>query len=350
MPFARPTLAELTDRVQQDFLSRLNLVAPVLRRSMVYVLSRVLAGAAHLLHGHLEYLSKQAFPDQSDTDFLVRQAGLFGLSRKPASFATGDVTFTGTNGVAIPLGTVLVRSDGARYETVEDAVVAAGTATVPVLSVLAGADQACDAGVELTCESPIASVDATATVAAGGLAGAADEETDAALRARLLDRLRSPPQGGAAADYIAWALEVPGVTRAWVYPLEDGPGTVVVRFVRDDDASIIPDVGEVGTVQAYIDERRPVTAQVTVEAPVASPIAYTISITPDTAATRAAVEAELVDMLRRDAKPGGTIFKSQIDVAVGVAEGVNDFTVSVPAGDVVHDPGELATHGAITWA
>lgn len=350
MAFTRPTLSELVDRTQNDFLSRLtDLKAPILRRAMVHVLARVVAGAAHMLHGHLEFLSRQVFPDQSDTDFLVRQAGIFGLSRKAATFATGDVTVTGTNGTLIPLGSILLRSDGARFETVEEATIAAGTATVPVLSELAGADQACDAGVELDFESPIAGVDATATVAAGGLAGAADEETDAALRTRLLDRLRSPPQGGAAADYVAWALEVAGVTRAWVYPLEDGAGTVTVRFVRDDDASIIPDAGEVGTVQAYIDERRPVTATVTVEAPVAVAIDYTISVTPDTAATRAAVEAELVDLLRRDAKPGGTIFRSQIDVAVGVAEGVTDFTVSVPAGDVVHAPGEIATHGSISW-
>jgi uncharacterized phage protein gp47/JayE len=196
----------------------------------------------------------------------------------------------------------------------------------------------------------VAGVNSTATVASGAIVNGSDEETDAQLRARLLERMRTPPHGGAAADYIAWALEVQGVTRAWVYPLEGGPGTVTVRFVRDDDAPIIPDTGEVAAVQAHLDEVRPVTATLTVAAPTAVPLNYTISITPDTAAIRAAVEAELVDLLRRDAKPGGSILKSQIEVAVGVAEGVKDFTVSVPAGDVVHSTGQLATHGVITWA
>jgi uncharacterized phage protein gp47/JayE len=349
MAFTRPTLTELVDRITQDFVSRLSLVAPILRRSMVYVLARVVAGAAHLLHGHLEFLSRQVFPDLSEGDYLVRQAALFGLARKEAQFASGPVSLTGTDGSAVPLGSILLRSDGAQFETVEDATIAAGVATVTVMAVLAGSAGNCGAGVVLTFESPVAGVSSTAAVASATISNGSEEETDALLRARLLERMRTPPHGGSAADYVAWALEVAGVTRAWVYPLEGGPGTVTVRFVRDNDASIIPDAGEVTAVQAHIDQVSPVTAVVTVAAPTASPIAYTISITPDTAATRAAVEAELVDLLRRDAAPGGAILRSQIDVAIGVAEGVRDFTVTVPAADVTHTAGQIATQGVITW-
>lgn len=350
MAFQRPTLTELVDRIQQDFVSRLSLVAPVLRRSMVYVLARVIAGAAHLLHGHLEFLSRQVFPDLSEGDYLARQAALFGLARREAQFASGPVSLTGINGSAVPLGTILLRSDGAKFETVEDATIAAGVATVTVMALLAGSAGNAGAGTALTFESPVAGVSSSAVVAAGAIVNGSEEETDAALRARLLDRMRAPPHGGNAADYVAWALEVQGVTRAWVYPLEGGPGTVTVRFVRDDDASIIPDAGEVTAVQAHLDQVAPVTAAVTVAAPTAVPINYTISVTPDTSAIRVAVEAELVDLLRRDARPGGAILRSQIDVAIGVAEGVKDFTISVPAGDVVHASGQIASHGVITWA
>ena len=58
-----------------------------------------------------------------------------------------------------------------------------------------------------------------------GIAGGADEQSDLLLLQRVLARLRQPPHGGADFDYIRWALEVPGVTRAWVYPLELGAGT-----------------------------------------------------------------------------------------------------------------------------
>lgn len=352
MAFARPTLPELIDRIQQDLTTRLALAGAVLRRSVVAVLSRVLAGAAHLLHGHLDYLSKQLFPDTSDADFLERQAGVFGLSRIAATYAAGNVTFTGTNGTLIPAGTTLLRADGAAYTTTAPATIATGTATAAVTAAAAGMSANADVGVQLSFESSIAGVNAAATVASGGLTGGTDEETDDGLRVRLLTRMQQPPQGGSEADYITWAKEVAGVTRAWVYPLELGAGTVTVRFVRDGDgtgAAIIPDAGEVSAVLAYIAARRPVTAAVTVVAPIATSLNLTIHISPDTSTIRAAVQAELEDLLAREGEPGATLLVSQIRLAVGVAEGVEDYNVTVPAADVTYTTGQLPTLGVITW-
>lgn len=349
MPFNRPTLPQLVDRIQQDFVSKLQLVSPLLRRSVVYVFGRVVAGAAHMLHGHLEYLSHQIFPDQSDDAFLVRQAAIFGLSKTPATFAQGNIVCTGTNGTLIPATTLWQRSDGVEYSVDADTTIASGTATVAVTAVLAGAAGSTDPFVDLSIESPIAGVNATASVDSGGLNGSDQESTDG-LRSRLLTRLQEPPHGGDADDYVAWALEVSGVTRAWVYPLENGAGTVVVRFVRDNDSgSIFPDSGEVSDVQTFIDSVAPVTAIVTVEAPVGDVLNYTISITPDTADTRAAVTAALIDMHRRDAQPGVPTRVSRIEVAIGTAAGIEDFTLTSPSSDVSHATGHMAQQGTITW-
>jgi uncharacterized phage protein gp47/JayE len=259
MSFVRPTLTEIVDRVQQDFTSRLELVAPILRRSLTYVFSRVIAGAAHLLHGHLDYLSRQVFPDLSDREYLIRQAALYDLSLKPAEFANGAITFTGVDGSVVAAGTKLTRADGLEYETDADVTIAGGVGVVGVDALTAGQDGNCDAGVALSLESPIAGVNASATVGGAGIVNGSDEEDLEDFRARVIARMQSPPHGGAAADYIAWAREVGGVTRAWCYPLEGGPGTVTVRFVRDDDVSLIPDAGEVAAVQAHIDEVAPVS-------------------------------------------------------------------------------------------
>ena len=110
----------------------------------------------------------------------------------------------------------------------------------------------------------------------------------------MLARIQQPPHGGASYDYTTWALEVSGVTRAWVYPQELGLGTVTVRFVRDFDATPIPYAGEVAAVQAYIDARRPVTALVTVVAPAAVPINFQIQgLTPSNATVQAAGSATI---------------------------------------------------------
>lgn len=349
MAFTRPTLTELVDRIQQDFVSRLSLVGAVLRRSVVYVLSRVLAGAAHMLHGHLDYLSRQLFPDTQQSAYLIRFGALFGLTPTAAAFATGNVSVTGTNGSVIRVGTLLQRADGTEYSVTVEQTISGGIATAPVIAVTADEDSDCDEGVVLNFESPIAGVDAASTVATDGLSGGSDGETEEEFRTRILERMRNPPQGGSAADYTAWAKGVSGVTRVWPVPLGLGAGTVVVRFVRDDDLSLIPDAGEVTAVQTYIDALKPAHATVTVVAPVASPLALTLHISPDTSDIRAAVSAQLTDLLYRDAEPGGTIQLSDIRTAIGNAAGLDDYTLSSPVADVTHTTGQLATLGVITY-
>lgn len=348
--FSRPTLQTLINRARADVQSRLS-VEELLRRNDPDVLAVVLAGTAHGLYGYLDWQSRQFLPDTADSEMLDRIASLWlDQPRKPAAAATGNITLTGTSGSVVPSGTSLVRSNGLAYVTTAEATLAGGTATVAVQASTTGADTVAPEGETLNFVSPIVGVNSTATVAVGALVGAADIESDSALRARVLARIKDPPHGGAAFDYETWALEVAGVTRAWVYPLELGPGTVTVRFVRDDDASLIPDAGEVAAVQAYIDALRPVTAQVTVVAPVAVPLNFTLLVVPNTAAVKAAVEAELRALLQREAEPGGTILISHIREAISIATGETNHTLTTPAADVTHTTGQMATMGTITWA
>jgi uncharacterized phage protein gp47/JayE len=348
MPFSRPSLAELVTRTQQDLVSRLGLTGDVLRRSVVSVLARVLSGAVHMLHGHLEYLGVQLFPDTSDREFLLRQASVYGLSPTPADFARGTVTVTGTNGAVLPAGAVLLRADGMEYTTDADATAALGVATAQVTATLAGAAGTLSAGLVLTLQSPAPGLATVATVTASTYDGV-DEESTEALRMRLLERLRQQPQGGAAPDYVAWAKGVPGVTRVWVSPLALGVGTVVLRFARDNDASLIPDSAEVAAVQAYVDARRPVTAAVTVMAPTSAPLNLTLAVVPNTVAVRDAVAAELRDMLERTAAPGAAVLLSSIRTAIGVAEGLTDYTLTSPTGNFVPPAGGLPVLGTLTW-
>lgn len=349
MPFSRPTLQELINRTSADAVARLGL-EELLRRDDMQVLTRVLSGASHSLHGHVAWLAEQIIIDTAEAEYLARWANIWGVDRKPAAAAVGNVTLNGSNGIVIPAGTALVRTDGAEYTTNAEATIAGGTATVAVTASVAGAAGNALASTALNLVSPITGVNSQVTVASGGLTGGADTETDDALRARLLARIQAPPHGGAKADYIAWALEVAGVTRAWVYPGELGLGTVTVRFVRDDDASIIPDAAEVQSVQAYLDALRPVTAALTVVAPVAVPLNLTIQLTPNTSTVQAAVLAEIKDLLRRAAEPGGTILISHIREAISLAAGETDHVLTVPAADVTHTVGQIATMGTITWA
>ncbi len=138
MSFQRPTLAEIVTRVQADFVSRLGLVGAVLRRSMVYILARVVAGAVHMLHGHLDFLGRQIFPDLSEAEFLVRQASLYGITKTSPSFAEAEILITGTDGTVIPEGTTFTRADGTEYETTAEVVISGTDIDATVIAVLAG--------------------------------------------------------------------------------------------------------------------------------------------------------------------------------------------------------------------
>ena len=349
MPFSRPTLQTLIDRVIADFESRLPGADARLRRSNLNVLSRIHASAAHSLYGFLDWISRQVFPDTAEAENLERWATVWGVQRRAAAFAIGQATATGTNGTVIPAATRFKRADGIEYETDTEITVIGGTATVALTAIVAGQNGNASANTALTLVTPIAGLNAAATVSAGGITSGADTETDASLRARLLKRIQQPPHGGAKHDYEAWGLEVPGVTRVWVYPGELGDGTVTVRFVRDDDASIIPDAAEVQAVQVHIDLVRPVTANVTVVAPIAVPLNFTIQLTPNTQAVRDSVTAELADLIRRESELAGTILLSHIREAISIASGETNHVLSAPAADVTHTTGQMATTGVITW-
>lgn len=348
MSFYRPTLSDLIARAQADIDAALPGADSRVRRNVLNVLARAHAGAMHGAYGMIDRAAR-FLPDVAESDMLVRWAAAFGLTRKAAEPASGTATLTGTNGVTVATGAILVRADGARYVTTGDATIASGAAAAPIEAEEAGVAGLMDEGQTLTFMSPVAGVNAVATVAAGGIAGGAEEEGDEDLRARLLERMRSQPAGGKAADYVRWAKEVAGVTRAWVYGNWDGLGTVKLLFVMDGREDIIPAGGDVALVAAKIGSERPVTAEVTVAAPVADPLDFAITLTPDTPAVRAAVEAELRDLIAREAEPGGTVLISHIREAISIAAGETDHVLTSPTANMTAAAGEIITMGAITW-
>lgn len=361
MSFNRPTLPELKSRAAADLNAGLSGSDALLRRSNTNVLATVHAGGNHGLYGRLDYLADQLMPDTAEAEYLERWAGLWGVFRKAAAKAVGPATITGNNGTPIPAATVLQRQDGVIYTTVADSVIAAGTATLNLIAEDAGVVGNAAAGSQLTLVSPIDGINSAAVTAAGGILGGIDIESDKNLLMRLLKRIQYPPHGGADFDYVDWALEVAGVTRAWSLPNWLGVGTIGVTFVLDDQAdSIIPSPAKVAEVAAYIDRHddpatgkkvgRPVTAEVTVFAPSLQPMNLTIRLVPDTVAVRTAVAAELDDMLRREAKPGGAIIFSWINEAISVTAGETDHKTLLPLDDYRPATGGIATLGVITWA
>ena len=90
------------------------------------------------------------------------------------------------------------------------------SASVPVQSVVFGDDTNLDAGEKLKLQSPIVNVDDTLNVDFGAVGGGSEQETDASLRARMLERIQNPVAHFNGSDIINKAKEVSGVTRVFV--------------------------------------------------------------------------------------------------------------------------------------
>lgn len=361
MPFERVALSDIVDRVIADFQTRITGATSLLRNSVIKVMARVYAGAVHLLYGYLQYQSKQLFITTADTVALDRFAAEYGMSRTAAIKATGSGQATGTTGTIIPASSQLRSNAGNIYLTDAAATIAGGVATLAFTAQTAGDDANDDASITLRFITPIVGVNTTVTVDANGITGGTDQETDAALRSRVLSRKRYPPHGGAEHDYEAWAKEVSGVTRAWALPQYHGPGTIGVAFVRDNDDDILPSATERAAVEAYITSHTDPSTGKTVGVPVtaepgffvvelkAYDIDFEINIYPNTSAVQTAVIAALNALILRDGGPAETLYLSRISEAISLVSDEERHSIVSPAADVTAPTNRVHTLGTITF-
>jgi uncharacterized phage protein gp47/JayE len=358
MPWSTPTLRDTRVMVRDAVHASLPGADANVPNSLLRVMADAMGALCHLVLQYIDWLSNQLLPDTSEHEFLDRHGKIWlvnsdgSTGRKMATLAVGTIAATGQRGVVIADNAELQSGDGLGFETTATIVLGSGPTSVPVRALDPGAAGNLTIGTGMAWVTPQAGVDTTARVVQ--LAGGADEETDDELRARILRRIQQPPMGGDATDYEAWALEVPGVTRAWCDPLEMGIGTVSLRFMMDDlraENAGIPLSEDVAAVEAYIDTKRPVAVKDTfVTAPVPFPINVNIrQLVTDSVSTRASIEQSLRNMLFDRAIPGGTIYASWVEAAIMDAIGVDHFELAFPTTHMP-TPGHLAVLGSIVYA
>ena len=346
MPFEKPTLQTIVDRIVADIKTRVPGASTMLRNSILKILSTVYGGSVHLLYDYLEYMKDQLFVSTADTRYLETQAAEYGIFRSYGAKSTGTITVTGTAGIVLAAGTRFQSALGVSYISTAAATITGGVASVAIDAEEVGTDGDQNAGAVLTFVSPIAGVNSQATVDSGGLINGNDAETDDALRSRILTRKRQPPSGGTESDYVAWALEVSGVTRAWAFPQLYGSGTIAVAFVKDGNDPIIPSTAEQEVVRDYIvGHLDPLTGK-TIGCPVTAepglfvldvePLAvnFNIKVSPYNATVVTSMQARLEDLILERGGPGQEISISQIYEAITSATGEVKSVVVAPAADV----------------
>lgn len=321
------------------------------------VFSKVVAMANQLVELRAEWIYRQIFASTADARHLERQAYELGLARKQASPATGRILTTGTPGTVYPQGIGLI-SENTLYRTTGEAIAAGnGDLTLRVYSTTTGAGANRDPGTTVALADPalFPSIGANGTVDGDGIGGGADIESDESLRARILDRKRRPPQGGAYSDYEQLARSIPGVLKAWAWPFANGPGTVGVWFLFDGRPDFIPTDADVEAVRGEIEIRRLIRAGLFVNAPFPTPLDITISaLGVDTVDVRSRIESGLRDMLYERAKPGVAaeafvLSRSWISEAISQSIGEDRHVLTLPASDVTFVDGQYPVLGTVTY-
>ncbi|MBE3576871.1 MAG: baseplate J/gp47 family protein [Limnochordales bacterium] len=263
----------LTDQTEERIRQRMldSLPSDLDKSEGSYIWDALAPTAAELAQAAIwaQEVLRRGFASTTFGPYLDLRCAEHGVERRPATPATGKVRFVGLPGVIIPAGTrvatpgdPVTRTPSVEFRTVADVTLdSAGQATVDVQATVPGASGNVGAGAITLV------VDGTPGVASvtnpAPTTGGADAESDEALLARYFLKVRTPATSGNAAHYRMWALDIPGVGDAKVYPLWNGPGTVKVRVIDVNKKPASPEL--VAQVAAHIEEERPIGASVTVE-------------------------------------------------------------------------------------
>lgn len=377
MPFARPPLTALRQQGLQDILAS-DIVDPttgasgngLLQKSVLGVLSWVVAGLTYLLYGYLDWISRNSTPWGATGEFAAAWGALvneFQFDATPAGAPA--IAWTGADPTPIPAGTELQRLDGIQYVTTADATISGGTTNLAIQAVAAGSAGNAPTGTLLRLVTPLAGISPQATTTVP-ITGGTDVETIDDFKVRYLAKYAAPPQGGDQQDYVVWARDVPGVTRAWCVPNGMGAGTVFVYVMFDeaeaafggfpqgttgvatDEPRDVAATGDQLAVANSIFPKQPVTALVYVGGPVAAPTNFTVDElgAGNTAPNRAAITAALDGMFLQNADAqGGTIYPNRWEEAIAAIPGLTQFRVSVPSAAITAAVGHLPTRGTMTF-
>lgn len=368
MPWVTPTLETVRTLNRNNVQSQLH-SGPMIPNSVMRVMADSNAGLCYLTLLYLDWLSRQLLPDTAETDWLDRFGNIWlTQGRKTATFATASITFTGIGGVTLPSGTLMSGASnavgGGVFAFASQSPVVIGTlpTTVSIVATTAGATGLV-VGSLLSLQVGIAGINGVGTITA--IADGIAQETDDQLRVRVLDRIRQPPVGGDADDFVQWVLATPGVnvTRAWCSPLEMGIGTITVRFMTDDLVNNVvgfPVAADITTVTTYLDTVRPVAIKDRfIVAPIPEPINFSIqNLSPDTVANRTAIVVAVKAMLFSRAapahavngveQPAQTIYAAWVSEAISEISSIDRFTLTM-SDHLMPFPGSLGVLGTIVY-
>ena len=311
-----------------------------------------LAAQVYALYVQADWVTRQAFPQTAEGEYLDYHAQLRSLERKPALPAQGTVRFTAGEAAqsdrAIPEGTVCMTAGLVRFATTQAAVLPAGELTVDVPVQALEPGTAGNVSAQTVVSMAVAPMGIASCTNPQAFAGGADGEGDEELRARILDTFRRLPNGANAAFYEQGALSFDQVAAAVVIPKPRGLGSVDVIV-----STLAGTPGEelLEQLQDYFEQRREIAVDVQVKAP--TPV--TVNVAVQVKAKGGWDKTQVLDQVEEtlegwfDGKLlGQDVLLARLGSLIYGCDGVENYAVSAPAADLAVDAGQLPVLGTLS--
>lgn len=298
-------------QIEQQYFQILRSIKPSIntndKNSDFVIRGKAFTGLVSGLYGDQQKVNNDTYIPSARPEALLLRGQDLNIARQPATEAICEqVTFTGTNGTVIPIGTTLrYVATGVLYQTITSGTIALGEVDLQVEALQTGQIGNISAPDTLILVSPPSGVDTIATLVVD-MADGTDIETYDSYRQRLLDRYQHPPSGGNEFDYPNFAFAAdPAVRSAFIRRFGRGLGTVDVYITTgttDIDTAVtqglsivrIPSGGLIDTVQAYYDSHVPLTDCPGVFAPSEVPANATVAVDLAAGLTLSSVPADAV--------------------------------------------------------
>lgn len=353
-PYEIPTVESIANAILSEYEANTGETVPLLKKAVIKILAYAFAGVVVLLwnFGAWQYL--QIFVQTSELEALKRWGSLVGIEYQIGDKAVLTADITGATAATITTEvSYLSETSGQVYQVQSPETVVGGNATVTIICLSSGSIGNLTNGEVIKITNPFTGVPDTAIIASTVNVGSEDEDIEL-YRERVLARYQNPPQGGSAADYLQWGIEVPeiidifpyvftpGIVR--IYPVQQGSGTDRIptgsvspnpfpNYVAGLEQPLTTS-GVIGEVALSINssgngvqDRRPATAAVEILPPIQADFTIVIiglSPTPSTDLKNAIKDAIIAYMdTKRPEIPslgyditGATVFQTEISTVV----------------------------------
>lgn len=242
------------------------------------------------MYSDLDVFLSLVFADTADGDYLTRRAAEYGVFRHLATRSIREGIFKDSNDLFmdIPIGSRF-SFENLIFEAIEKI----QSGKYKLRAIEPGSEGNIGVGILI----PIEPIDGLGTAELSEvITPGTDEESDESLYSRYQIRVQKQATSGNVYHYEQWALSVPGVGGVKVIPTWDGPGTVKVVLLSTDKTPASQSI--VDDTYNFIENERPIGAEVTAVAATALQVNVSAKITLASGYSLEEAESQFADALK----------------------------------------------------